>query len=338
MDAMRDGSTLSAEVAGGLPPDPACTETPAADARQPLEFAERCYSADQLAALLPMPKADAHKYSRGKLVIVGGSRAYPGAACLAAYASQRAGAGYTEVLCAPESVPIVRGFRPSLVVRPWGGLVADDLAPARPGKPVAYAAGSGMDASGEGFAEAKGLVNLLLKHAEAPVLVDGGGLAVLATGKARRLLRRRFLKGWPTVVTPHAGEAARLAAPLALPIADPRRLAGLLSLAYGAIVVLKGQVTYVSNGEETFCMDQGTPALAKAGTGDVLAGIIGALLAQGLDAFDSAALGTVLHAQAGCAAARRVTDICVTAEDVADALPEAIAKMPDARAVPIGFN
>lgn len=307
-------------------------------APQPLAFAERTYSADQLSALLPLPAADAHKYSRGKLVVAGGSAAYPGAVCLAAAASQRMGAGYTEVLCAPESVPIVRGFRPSLVVRPWDFATAETVAPSRAGKPVAYAVGSGMDAVAEGHAEAKYLVNLLLKHANAPMLVDGGGLSVLATGKARRLLRRRFLKGWPTVITPHAGEAARLAAPFNLPTDDSRRLAGLLSLAYGTIVVLKGRVTYVSNGEETYCMDQGTPALSKAGTGDVLAGVIGALLAQCLDPFDASVLGTVLHAHAGRAAARRLTDICVTAEDVVDALPEAIAGISETPVTPIGFN
>lgn len=291
----------------------------------------RSFAASELAALLPWPKPDAHKYSRGKLTIIGGAAAYPGAACLAAVASQRMGAGYTEVLCALESVPTVRAFRPSLVVRSWEGVDARSFAEIRPGKPVAYAVGSGLDASSEdSAAEAKRLVCRALKHAHAPVLVDGGGLSALATQKGRRLLRRRFLNGWATVITPHIGEAARLAEPLGIPAGDQKELARKLALAYGAIAVVKGADTYVSDGETTVCIGEGTPALAKAGTGDVLAGMLGALLAQGLDSLDAAVLAVTLHARAGRIAAERLTDIAVTAEDVVDALPAAIRATAEA--------
>ena len=283
------------------------------------------YDEARLAALLPMPAADAHKYSRGKLTIVGGAAAYPGAACLAAAASQRMGAGYTEVVCAPESVAVVRRFRPSLVVRSWEGLASDSFAPTRPGRPVAYAVGSGLDAlTDAASAEAKRLVHRALKHAHAPLLIDGGGLAPLATDKGRRLLRRRFLNGWSTVITPHAGEAARLASPLDLPTDDQDRLARLLALAYGVIAVVKGPDTSISDGETTVRITEGTSALAKAGTGDVLAGMLGALLAQGIDPLDAAVLAVTLHARAGRVAAECTTNISVIAEDVVGALPEAI--------------
>ena len=294
-------------------------------------IAVRAYSPDELAALLPMPDAAAHKYSRGKLTIVGGAAPYPGAACLAAAASQRAGAGYTEVRCAPESVPAVRAWRPSLVVRSWKGIDAEPLAPATVGRPVAYAVGSGMDsASKDALAETKSLVFAVLKNAQAPVLVDGGGLAPLATPKGRRLLRRRFARGLATVITPHAGEAARLAKPLGLPTDDPCRLACLLSLGLGVLAVVKGPDTFVSDGESVTRIDEGTPALAKAGTGDVLAGVMGALLAQGMAAYDAAALAVTLHARAGRHAANRYTDIGVAAEDVVEALPQAIAETAEA--------
>lgn len=285
----------------------------------------RRYDAVELAALLPIPATDAHKYSRGKLTIIGGAEAYPGAACLAAAASQRMGAGYTEVVCAPESVSVVRSFRPSLVVRSWDEVDFGSLAPTRPGRPVAYVVGSGFDAALDASAvQAKRLVHRALKHAQAPLLIDGGGIAMLASDKGRRLLRRRFLNGWPTVITPHAGEAARLAAPLDLPVDDPGRLARLLALAYGVVAVIKGPDTFVSDGETVACVDEGTSALAKAGTGDVLAGVAGALLAQGGDPFDAAVLAATLHARAGCVAADRLTAISVIAEDVVETLPAAV--------------
>lgn len=285
---------------------------------------ERVYDARKLASLLPWPKRDAHKYSRGKLTVIGGSASYPGAACLAAAASQRAGAGYTEVLCDPSSVSTVRAFRPSFVVRSWDDLDPGLFVASRPERPVAYAVGSGMDSSSGGIVQTKRLVNLALKHAHAPLLIDGGGLASLASDKGRRLLRRRFLNGWPTVLTPHAGEAARLAVPFDFPVRDLCEFSRLLALAYGVVAVVKGPDTYISDGDEIVCIDEGTPALAKAGTGDVLAGILGALLAQGMDPLDASALAVTLHARAGRIGANELTDIAVAAEDVIDALPAAI--------------
>ena len=170
----------------------------------------------------------------------------------------------------------------------------------------------------------------MLKHADAPVLVDGTGLDALVSAKGRRLLRRRFLNGNPTVVTPHAGEAARLARPFDLPVDDPCALAEALSLAYGVIAVVKGPVTYLSDGEQTVRMAHGTPALAKAGTGDVLAGMTAALLAQGLDPFEASVLGAELHARAGLAAAARWSTIAATAEDVVACIPDAIAELASA--------
>ena len=283
----------------------------------------RDYSVDELVALVPLPDDDTNKYARGTLSAIVGSERYPGAACLSAYASQRLGAGYTEVFTHPSAVPLVQGFRPSLVVRPRAAL-GPNLASSAPRKPHAYLVGSGFDADD---AAADKLVHFTLKHADAPVLVDGTGLDALASAKGRRLLKRRFLNGQPTVITPHGGEAARLARPLDLPADDPCALAKALSLAYGVIAVVKGPVTYISDGDETVRMAHGTPALAKAGTGDVLAGMIGALLAQGLDPLEAAVLGAELHARAGRAAAARWSAIAATAEDVIECVPAALAEL-----------
>lgn len=310
------------------------------------------YSGSELEQLLPWPADDANKYSRGKAVIVAGCARYPGAACLAARASQRAGAGYTEVRCAPEAAACVRAASPSLVVATWDGLLelgkleracgarggadcypilvndarieavrAATFPPARADRPMAYLVGSGFDAGDEATGD---LVRTVLANAQAPVVVDGGGLAALVEPDLREALRRRSAEGLATLVTPHAGEAARLARPLGIALDDPACAAQALSRAYGAVVVLKGPVTYISDGERVARESRGTSALAKAGTGDVLAGIVVALAAQGLDAFHAGVLAVALHARAGRIAAKRFTPICVVAEDLLELIPSAV--------------
>lgn len=310
----------------------------------------------ELACLLPHPAADANKYTRGHLSLVVGSAAYPGAACLAAAAGERAGAGYTEVFCAGKSMITVRGWRPSLVVRDWRAWKPAKAPAPRPGHPTACVIGCGFDAA------ETSLTSLLMETVrgwEAPLLIDGGALGLLANATGLRLARERAAAGRATLLTPHGGEAARLAqgarealgeaedaaargtrSPLAeaagalspasrstLAAADPApaALACALAEAYGAVVALKGPVTFIASPDGTAeVMDRGTSALAKAGTGDVLAGIVGALLAQGLSPRDAAALGCALHAEGGRAAAAALTDICVAAEDLITYLPDAI--------------
>lgn len=283
----------------------------------------REYSNDELVALVPLPADDANKYSRGVLTAIVGSERYPGAACLAACASQRNGAGYTEVFTHLSAVPLVQGYRPSLVVRPRSALLTS-LPASTSGRPRAYLVGCGFDAEDS---DSEQLVHFVLKHADAPVLVDGTGLDALASDKGRRLLKRRFLNGNPTVITPHAGEAARLARPFGLPTGDPCALAQALSLAYGVIAMVKGPITFISDGEQTVRMAHGTPALAKAGTGDVLAGMTAALLAQGLDPFEACVLGAELHGRAGLCAAAHWSTIAATAEDVITCVPDALAEL-----------
>lgn len=282
------------------------------------------YSDAKLRAAMPELRADANKYTRGKLTIVAGSKRYPGAAALAAVASQRMGAGYTQVFCAPRAVEAVRAASPSLVVRPWKKVSPVDFPRSREGHPEACVVGPGFDARGK---TCRDLVFLALEKTCAPLLVDGGALDVLATEKGQGLLRGRFERGLQTVVTPHAGEAARLAKPYGLPTSDPAELARSLSLVYGVIALVKGPKSYISDGERVSVMPEGSAALAKAGTGDVLAGMIGALMAEGCDPFDACVLGSTLHAWAARAAAADLTDTCVVAEDVPRYLPAAIKRL-----------
>jgi len=279
------------------------------------------YGKEGLSGLLPWPGSEANKYSRGKLILLAGSSRYPGAACLAARAGLRAGAGYVEVVTSPRAVPVVQGAQSSLVARSWNGFGPEDLQATQAKKPCAYAVGSGFDAERNITAT---LTCLVLGKAHAPVLVDGGALSVLNSSAGMTLCKSRLTDGYATVITPHRGEAERLLTGVNVALDDPACIASELSVRYHAITVLKGPITYVSDGNDVFALTQGTSALAKAGTGDVLSGVIGAFLAQGLDPFDAAILGTSLHAEAGCLAADALTSLCVTAEDVIEYFPEAI--------------
>ena len=174
------------------------------------------------------------------------------------------------------------------------------------------------------------------------MLVDGGGLATLATDEGASALRERFVAGLPTVITPHRGEADRILATLNTEEVQASRArcekkgipaaafdALLIARAFGVICVLKGPDTYIADGNEESADDVlvltcGTPALAKAGTGDVLAGSIGSLLARGMEPKDACALGAFVHARAGVLAAADSAELCVTTEDVLTHLPHAI--------------
>ena len=162
----------------------------------------------ELACLLPHPATDANKYTRGHLSLMVGSAAYPGAACLAAAAGERAGAGYTEVFCAGKSMITVRGWRPSLVVRDWRTWKPAKAPAPRPGHPTACVIGCGFDAA------ETSLTSLLMETVrgwEAPLLIDGGALGLLANTTGLRLARERAAAGRSTLLTPHGGEATRLA-------------------------------------------------------------------------------------------------------------------------------
>lgn len=290
-------------------------------------------SAEDLSSLLPHPDADANKYTRGKLVFIGGCNDYPGAACLACSAAQRMGAGYVQAFCGSDTVPILRANCSSVVVRGFDALERRDLA-CEKGHPSACLIGPGMDGRDE---QQSAMMLDMIDVCDVALAVDGGALRALATERGIGACIGRAERGLATVLTPHMGEAAALATQAELrPLtsADPDDLAGFaadLSSAYGATVLLKGPDSYISPADarwgqdaEVVAMRAGTAALAKAGTGDVLAGMIGALLAQGLSAEDACALGATLHAEAGRISQSILGDISVCAEDVVHSIPDAI--------------
>lgn len=275
-----------------------------------------------VAALLPWPNPVANKYSRGRCILFAGGPRYGGAAVLAARAAQRMGAGYTQVFTAVGNEGLIRAAVPSVVASTWSATVLSHLIDATQERPLAYVVGPGLDADDMDTRQ----VTCSVLRAAAPVVADGGAIAILATRQARTIMENRRSAGCSTIITPHLGEAVRLYRGLgsAETPDQPADLARALAVELGVIACVKGPLTFISDGEATVCMSRGTAALAKAGTGDVLAGMTGALLAQGLAAADAAVLATTLHAMAGAIAAEAMTDIAVTPEDVIEALPRAI--------------
>ena len=292
------------------------------------------YTTNQLAELVPIPAPDAHKYSRGKAVVVAGSTRYPGAACLCSQATQFVGAGYTQVYTAFSNIALLQQRRPSLVVGAFGGF--DPAQAVRADHPGAVVLGPGFTPD----ADLDVLVRNAVKKVAGPLLVDGGGLHFLAKAKAHNALAKRHAKGHATILTPHDGEAARLGAPYSIELShlpgssmlDARKMfVRSLSLCYESIVVLKGPETVIASPDPdvhpTQVVTAGTPALAKAGTGDVLAGLIGGLAAQGMDPFDACVLGVYIHARAGVIASDRYGIVSTCAEEVLESVPAAFQEL-----------
>ncbi|MBY8881829.1 NAD(P)H-hydrate dehydratase [Actinacidiphila acidipaludis] len=253
-----------------------------------------------VAALLPRPTGESDKYRRGVVGIAAGSQRYPGAAVLAVSGALRAGAG--AVRYAGPGGDAVLAAHPETLVSAGP--------PHAAGRVQAWVVGPGLGDT----ADARTAVEQVLAS-DVPVLVDADGLRLL---DAETLRRRQA----PTVLTPHAGEAAALLG-RAREEVEARRLDAVRELArrFGATVLLKGSTTVVAGPDEGRAVRvnaTGTPWLATAGSGDVLSGLTGSLLAAGLAPVDAASVGAYLH---GLAA--RLAEGPLSALDVADAVPTA---------------
>lgn len=246
---------------------------------------------------LPRRGTDSNKFTSGRVSIVGGSRGLTGAVCLAAEAAIRAGAGYATA-AVPGGLEDIFETKLTEVMTKGFGREKTELGETEAAGIIEHLEGASAAVLGSGIGREEGtrsLVKDVAAKATAPLVVDADALSLISTGL--ELLRDRTA---PTVLTPHDGEAGRL---LGRDSADvsAHRLASARELARttGAVVVLKGDDTIVTDGERVAVNTLPAPALATAGTGDVLAGIIGAFLARGLDAFEGAAAAVFAHAAAG---------------------------------------
>ncbi|MEU8200188.1 NAD(P)H-hydrate dehydratase [Streptosporangium sp. NPDC049046] len=262
-----------------------------------------------VAAMLPRPDASSDKYRRGVVGVAAGSELYTGAAVLAVGGALRAGVGMVRYAGGAEPVAQVRAR--------WPEAVITTLAPGegveRVGRVQAWVLGPGLGTGDEARAVARSVLS-----SEVPVLVDADALTLVAQDRA--LLRRDA----PVLITPHAGELSRL---IGVPREriEARRLESVRRAAaeLGVTVLLKGSTTLVAEEDRPVGINlTGSPWLATGGTGDVLAGLAGALLAAGLSGYDAASCAAYLHGIAGRQGP-------LTAWDVAEALPEVARSLLD---------
>ena len=235
----------------------------------------------------PRPR-ESHKGSFGHVLIVGGDLGYSGAARLAGEAALRSGAGLVSVGTHPDHAATLNQGRPELMVQ--GVRMGQDLNGLLE-KATVVAIGPGLGQTPWG----KSLLDQVLSR-PLPLVVDADAL---------NLLNEPLERQAPWVLTPHPGEAARLLGSSAQKIQEDRFAAALaLAERFGATIVLKGAGTIIAEtGRLSRVIPWGNPGMASGGMGDVLTGVIAALLAQGLQSFDAATLGALLHAGAGDALA-----------------------------------
>ncbi len=272
---------------------------------------------DHQQALSKLPDRDpwGHKGSFGRVLLICGSRGFTGAAWFAAMGALRCGAGLV-YLAVPESIYPIMACKlnePVMIPLPdRDGKLSEDA--------VADILGRlpGMDAvligCGMGYTEdTLAVTKAVMQHAKCPVVVDADGINVLSGHKD--ILRGRT---FPTVLTPHDGEFARLDGALT---GERMQSAGTLAKNLGCVVLLKGHRTCITDGHTGYINTTGNPGMAAGGSGDILAGMLTALLGQGLEPLTAAAVAAWFHGAAGDLAAERLGQYGMLPSDLLEELP-----------------
>lgn len=266
--------------------------------------------AELLAEWMPRRRRNDWKGSTGRLLVLAGSRAYTGAPAFVCRAAMRCGCGMVYLAVPEEILPVMQSKLDEVVIVPYG---ESDYSALFDLMDSCDAAAFGPGLGGSEFA--RGLLASFAKGLRIPAVADADALRQ----DVLDLRDKRF----PLVITPHAGEAARLCDGTVQEILkNPPESALALASRFGCAAVLKGPNSIVALPENYFYFNlTGSEALATAGSGDVLTGVVGALLARGLSAEESAVLGCFMHGAAGDAAAKRLGRQGVIASDVIESLP-----------------
>jgi ADP-dependent NAD(P)H-hydrate dehydratase len=266
--------------------------------------------------------ADANKGSCGRVTVIGGSRGMSGAAVLCGSGALRGGAGLVRVAVPHGILPIVATGNPCYLT---AGLPEDDLGRLHLSSLpplIELLRGQTVTVFGPGLGQNPELPDLLgevLRADATPLVLDADGLNALAQRAELLNVRRR-----PLILTPHPGEFARLTGASIQEIQGSRQESAVrFAELYGVVLVLKGQGTIVTDGDRVYINQTGNPGMATGGTGDVLTGLIGALLGQGLEPFEAAQLGVYLHGLAGDRARDELGEPSLIASDLIDYLPQA---------------
>ena len=273
------------------------------------------------AVVIPVRPKDAHKGTFGTAVVLAGSLGLTGAAFLSSTAAARTGAGLVRLLVADTIYPILAAKCTEVMATPVPEVAPGAVGHAAYDSILRQLATAEVGIIGPGLGRDSStwrLVVDLALHAGCPLVIDADGLNALADSP-----RSKGKLGKHRVLTPHPGELARLTGKTAEAInADRTSVARKAAKEWGAIVVLKGAHTVVAHPDGRTSEDpHEVPALASGGTGDVLSGIIGGLIAQGSDAFAAAVTGVYVHAAAGRRIAERLGDSGLLAGDLLPEIP-----------------
>ncbi len=275
---------------------------------------------------LPPRPLDSNKGSFGRVLIVSGSRGMSGAAVLCASGALRGGAGLVR-LAVPEGIlTIVASANPCYTTAPLPQDERGRLSAAALPELVELVRQNSVAALGPGLGQSAMLGDMIasiLEQTTTPLVLDADALNMLV-GRADALRKHQG----PIVITPHPGEFARLlGCDIAQVHAQRQELAANFARQHGIIVVLKGSGTVVTDGRRVYVNTTGNPGMATGGTGDVLCGLIGALLGQKLETFAAAQLGVYLHGRAGDLAREQMGEVSLIATDLLDFLPQALQRL-----------
>ena len=284
--AMKRGLLVNRDAAGAIVVVDIGLGAGAAHSGDAMSLFDRDMTFDAVAPIA----ASAHKGTRKRLVIIGGSRGMAGATILAARGAMRSGIGMVKIAAADESIAAVQASEAAVMCARWPQSDDEFKALFDWANVLLVGPGLGLGASATAFAER------VLREWRGPVVVDADGLTAFA-GRATAL--GALLNGRPAVITPHAVEFSRLAGVSPEEVNSRRfEIAAELARTVNATVLLKGVPTVVSDGVATDVSASGTPVLATGGSGDVLGGMVATLLAQGSDPRSSAAAAAWVHGRA----------------------------------------
>jgi NAD(P)H-hydrate epimerase len=271
--------------------------------------------------ILPDRPRDAHKGTFGTVVVLAGSLGFTGAAYLSATGAARAGAGLVRLLVGETIYPILAAKCTEVMATPMPEVAPGAVGHAAYDSVLRQLATAEVGVIGPGLGRDRSTWRLILDlalHAECPLVLDADALNALADSA-----RKKTRLGKNRVLTPHPGEMARLLGKTTEAIqADRAGAARRAAKEWGAIIVLKGAHTLVAHPDGRLSEDpHAVPALATGGTGDVLSGVIAALIAQGSDPYAAAVSGVYVHAAAGRRISQRLGDAGLLASDLLPELP-----------------
>lgn len=264
---------------------------------------------------LPERLNDTHKGNYGKILLLCGSKGYTGAAALASMGALRSGAGLV-YLAVPESIYAIEAAKLTepVIIPLQDSCGTYSLAAVQEVLSLLQGKDAVLIGPGIGISEgSEAVVCSVLKAFDGPVILDADGINVLRSHKD--ILRSRTS---PTILTPHDGEFLRFGGVLS---SDRLRSAISFAKEYNIILLLKGHHTIITDGTTSYVNTTGNPGMATGGSGDVLAGIIAALLGQGLCPLEAAACGAWLHGAAGDICAEEIGQYGMLPSDMLDALP-----------------